>query len=318
MRKEIDDYLQWMALTNYAPRTITLRRKTLGYFLAWCEDRSLDSPATITKKILESYQRHLFHHRTTKGEPLTFHVQHNRLVQIRSFFTWLCKQDRLPANPAADLDLPKLTQRLPKTLLSVPEVESILALPDLSSPAGIRDKALLEILYSTGIRRNEAANLTLYDLQQDRQIIVIRQGKGRKDRYLPLGQRALHWLNQYLEKGRPKLLHLTQETTLFLNSTGQPFHPNGLGNLVRKYIQRAQPEKEGSCHLFRHACATHLLDNGADLRSIQQLLGHQKLETTELYTHLSIERLKEVHANNHPAETAHNQRQKPDSKSDPT
>jgi integrase/recombinase XerD len=197
--------------------------------------------------------------------------------------------------------LPRLEKRLPKHVLSRSEIETILTQPDVTEPMGIRDRALLEVLYSTGMRRSELAHLQLYDLDNERGTIMVRQGKGKKDRMIPIGNRAILWIEKYTEIVRPQLVGLSDDGTLFLTNLSESFSPNRLTQLVRGYVQKAELGKSGSCHLFRHACATLMLENGADVRFIQAMLGHANLQTTELYTHVSIRKLKAVHELTHPA-----------------
>jgi len=176
-----------------------------------------------------------------------------------------------------------------------------MALPDIRDPLGIRDRAILETFYATGARRSELTNLDLSDLDASNQTLLIRKGKGNKDRLLPIGKTALHWLDQYLEKSRPKLLLEVSEQALFLSGYGQRLSPGYLGNWVAKTIKAADIQKQGSCHLLRHSCATHMHENGADIRVIQQLLGHARLDTTSIYTQVAITHLKEVYQRTHPA-----------------
>ena len=309
-------YLDWQRSRNYSSGTVRNTNLYITNLLNWLEERSITHASQVTRLMLERYQRHLFHYRKADGQPLTFANQHVQLSTIRTFFKWLCRQNHLPANPASEMELPKVEKRLPPSLLSAHEVETILNVPDIHTAIGIRDRALLETLYSSGIRRKELTNLTLYDLDLQQQTLMVRQGKGKKDRLLPLTDRASEWLHKYLSDIRPQLLiEPDDHKSLFLSHTGKPLSPGVLGNLVRKHIQAAGIEKKGSCHLFRHAVATLMMDNGADLRSIQQLLGHENLNTTELYTHLSIQKLQQVHRNTHPAQQT---RQNSDSKSKPT
>ena len=167
---------------------------------------------------------------------------------------------------------------------------------------GVRDRAILETLYSTGIRRRELSNLHVYDVDQDRGTVIVRQGKGRKDRMIPIGERALARINKYLDEVRPTMIvgH-NSEDVLFLNHLGQQIAPNALTNLVRRYVEQSEIGKRGPCHLFRHTMATLMHDNSADIRFIQAMLGHSKLTTTEIYTQVSIKKLKEFHTATHPA-----------------
>ena len=296
-----DNYLEALQVQNYSPRTIENRLSYLNAFVIWCEDRELKRPEDITKPILERYQKHLLHTKKRDGKPLSFRAQHARLVPLRAFFKWLCRQNILLSNPASDLVLPRLEKRLPKHVLSMKEVETVLNVPDVTTAQGVRDRAILEVLYSTGIRRSELAHLQLYDLDTERGTLMVRLGKGKKDRMVPIGERAIAWVERYCEDVRPLLVGLFDDNTLFLTHLGEAFTPNRLTQLVRETIQKANIGKSGSCHLFRHACATLMLENGADVRFIQAMLGHAKLETTEIYTHVSIRKLKAVHEMTHPA-----------------
>jgi integrase/recombinase XerD len=294
-------YLEWMAVTNYSPNTVESRRVDLHLFNEWCQTRSLNTPQAITKPILERFQRHLYHYRKANGQPLGFHRQAVLLQGLKGFFKWLAQNNHILYNPASELVMPKVPKQLPKDILTPDEVETILSQPDLSSPFGLRDRAMLEVLYSTGIRRAELVNLTIYNVSEARGTLFIDQGKGRKDRVVPIGERALAWVRKYLDEVRDSLLIDPNVTTLFITYQGEGFHPNKVTAVVREYIQQADIGKSGSCHMFRHTMATQMLENGADVRFIQELLGHACLDTTQRYTHVSIRKLKEIHNATHPA-----------------
>jgi integrase/recombinase XerD len=166
---------------------------------------------------------------------------------------------------------------------------------------------MLELFYSAGIRRSELAKLDHHDLNRERCTLQILQGKGHKDRVVPVGTRALAWLERYLDEVRPRLMLDAHQSALFLTSYGEPFNPDVISRMVSKFIKMAEIDRPGSCHLLRHTCATHMLEGGADIRFIQQLLGHEKLETTAIYIQVSIEQLKAVHSKTHPAERDKNQ-----------
>jgi len=295
-------YLQNLAVRNYTADTIEGRKDALKVFLLWANERDLTEPNSITKPILESYQRHLWRWKKHNGKPLGISTQRGRLSTVKDFFAYLVKSNHIPANPASELEMPRSEKRLPKEPLGLEQIKSILGVPDISDPLGIRDRAMLELFYSAGLRRSELAKLHLEDLNRERQTLQIRQGKHHKDRVVPVGNRALHWLERYLEESRPKLLLQPNEKALFLSSYGEAFNPDVLSRMVTQFIKKAEIERPGSCHLLRHTCATHMLEGGADIRFIQQLLGHEKLETTAIYTQVSIEQLKAVHAQTHPAE----------------
>ena len=166
---------------------------------------------------------------------------------------------------------------------------------------GLRDRTLPEVFYSTGMRRMELAQLKLYDLDIERGTVMVRQGKGKKDRMIPIGERALAWVGKYLADARPKLVQEPDDGTLFLTNLSAAFTPNRLTQLVRDYVDKAELGKTGACHLFRHTMATLMLENGADIRFIQEMLGHAELSTTQIYTQVSIRKLKEIHTATHPA-----------------
>jgi len=182
----------------------------------------------------------------------------------------------------------------------VAEVEAILAEADPESAQGLRDRAMLETLYSTGLRRMELPGLAIYDVDLNRRVVWVREGKGRRDRVIPIGGRAAAWVNRYLVDARPQLIGADTEA-LFVTDFGEPVTPEYLAAKVKRYMEFAGIDKPGSAHLFRHACATHMLEGGADIRFIQAMLGHADLSTTEIYTHVSIDKLLEVHAATHPA-----------------
>jgi integrase/recombinase XerD len=292
---------EWEEIAGYSPHTIAHQRFAIARFIAWAQERGLDRPQDITRPILERYQRHVYHHRKPNGQPLSVTAQLGLILPLQAWFKWMTKQNHLLYNPAADLDLPKKPKSLPKGLLSVAEVESVLNAADVSTSEGVRARAILETLYSTGIRRMEVVNLKLYDVDTERGALMVRLGKGGTDRMVPIGARACAWVAKYRDEVRPLLAAAPAEQTLFLDDDGLPFDPGKLGDLVKRHLEAAGIAQPGACHLFRHACATHMLDNGADIRFIQAMLGHAKLETTAIYTHVAIFKLKAIHEATHPA-----------------
>jgi integrase/recombinase XerD len=296
-------YLETLRVRNYSGRTVENRESYIGFFITWCDARSITRPQEVTKPMLERYQRHLFHLRRESGKPLTFAAQRQRLAPLRAYFKWLTRQNVLLWNPASELELPRVERRLPKHVLTVSEAEQVLGQPDVRQPMGLRDRAILETLYSTGIRRLSVIKLSVYDLDVERGTLMVRQGKGNKDRMVPIGERAVAWVERYLNDVRPGLVVGADEGAIFLTSTGEAFSPNRLTQLVRKYVDAAELGKRGACHLFRHTMATLMLENGADIRYIQEMLGHVQLSTTQVYTQVSIRRLKAVHALTHPGAT---------------
>ncbi|CAI0979528.1 Tyrosine recombinase XerD [Serratia rubidaea] len=284
-------------------------------FICWAAERGLHHAGDISRPVLESYQRYLYGYRKANGEPLTTRTQRTTLQPLQVWFSWMTKQGVILANPAADLELPRLEKRLPRTLLSVEQVEDILSRCDLTTAQGIRDRALMELLWSTGIRRGEAAGLEIYSADFGRQILTVVQGKGKQDRVVPVGERALWWLERYIVDVRPEILVSPDCKALFVAMDGVAgLTANGITGAVAPYLRAAGIDR-GSCHLFRHAMATQMLENGADLRWIQAMLGHRSVESTQLYTQVSIRALQAVHASTHPAEQR--ERPEPDAAAEP-
>ena len=294
-------YLEWMLVRRYSERTVDTNRRHLEAFYAWCDTRGIAEAEEVTKPILERYQRHLFHYRKKGGRPLSYSSQAGKLIALRGFFRWLARQNVLLSNPASELELPRPEKRLPKHVLTASEVERVLATADVTDPLGLRDRAIMETFYSTGMRRSELAGLSLFDVDAERGTVMIRRGKGDKDRVVPIGERALLWIDKYTSDVRPELVVGGGEPTLFLTRLGEPMTADTLSYRLKRYIDAAETGKTGACHLFRHSMATLMLEGGADVRYVQEMLGHSKLETTQIYTHVSIKKLQAVHAATHPA-----------------
>ena len=294
------NFLEAQRVRNFSDRTIHHRAYHLEVFITWAEARDVKRPTEVTRPILERYLRHLYHRRQENGRPLSVTAQLTAIGAVRAYFRWLNKQNVLLWNPASDLELPRVERRLPKGVLTIEEAEKILAQPDVRVPMGLRDRAMLEVLYSTGMRRAELAGLELFDIDAERGTILIRLGKGRKDRMIPIGERALAWIDRYVSDVRPSLLVSSAEKALFLTSAGEAFIPESLTNLVSRHVEASGIGKKGACHLFRHTAATLMLEGGADIRYIQELLGHASVKTTQIYTQVSIRKLKQVHAETHP------------------
>ena len=293
-------YLDWLGMRNFSPETVESRGRDLYVFIVWCAMRGLSEPGEITRPILERYQRHLYHWRKADGRPLSFRTQSGRLARVAGFFRWLAKEGHLLSNPASELELPRPEIRLPAATLTAEEAETVLSGPDLTTPAGLRDRAMLEVFYATAIRRTELTRLGLYDVDYARQVLLVRQGKGKKDRVVPLGERASAWLAAYRDQARPQLVAGVDPLVLFLSAAGTPIAPKKLTDRISGYVARSGVGKAGSCHLFRHTAATLMLEGGADIRFIQAMLGHESLNTTQVYARVAIGKLAEVHAATHP------------------
>jgi integrase/recombinase XerD len=300
----LEKHLEDLRVRNYSEYTVKNRRVHIGFFLDWANERGITEPVEVTRTVLESYQRHVFHYRKKNGEPLSFTGQHDRLVPLRVWFKWMARQHHILHNPASELELPRLGMRLPKAVLTAAEAEQIIEQTNIHDALGLRDRAILETLYSTGMRRLELVHLKLWDLDLERATVSIRQGKGHKDRIIPLGDRAAAWVRKYLDESRPQLATEPDDKIVFLSNAGEPFSLDYLTEMVRGYVEAANLGKHGACHLFRHTMATLMLEGGADTRFIQAMLGHADLKTTQLYTHVAIRQLQDIHRATHPAKLA--------------
>jgi integrase/recombinase XerD len=302
--ESVSDYLIWLASHGYAAGTVRSRHYYLASLTAFLAGRDVRDVERVTPSLLDSYQRHLFHHKKADGQPLSFRTQSQRLIPVKGLFAWLARSGTIAFDPSISMVLPKTEHRLPEAVLSIDEVESVLAGPDTSTWLGIRDRAILEVFYSTAIRRMELINLHVADIDFARGSLFVRQGKGSRDRFVPIGERARLWVTRYLDDVRPQLEGRVSPPVLFLGTTGSAIGPDVMSRMVSAYVSAGAPTKRGSCHLFRHTTATLMLEAGADVRFIAEMLGHQKLETTMSYTRVSMSKLLEVHTRCHPAEQA--------------
>ncbi len=296
-----DEYYLWLEERNYSKNTISNRQNYVYYFMKWADERGLVEPEEVTRPVIEQYQRYLYHYKKKRSEgTLAVNSQYARLIAVCGYFKWLARQNYILYNPTADIIMPRVGKRLPANVLSAEDADQIINQADVNDIMGIRDRAILETLYSTGVRRSELIEITVYDIDFDRGTVFV-HGKGNKDRVIPIGERALVWIQKYLAEARAQLVVVPDDHILFLTARGEPFSPNHLTGHVREYVKNADIGKKGSCHLFRHAMATLMLENGADIRFIQSMLGHSRLNSTEVYTQVSIRKLKEIHSVTHPA-----------------
>jgi len=294
-------YKEQLKARHYATQSVQYKYASLGWFIAWCHERGIERVQQITRPILQRYQRHLYYAMSRSGKPLSVASQRNRLTAVRTWFKFLMRENLILYNPASELELPKQEKRLPKHTLTVEEAELVLSQPDIETDKGLRDRAILEVLYSTGIRRQELINLKRQDMNTGAGVMAVRQGKGKKDRFIPVGDRALLWVYKYFEEVRPLHALPNSPDNVFLDQSGSDLEKHRLGRAVKKYVKQSGIDKTGSCHLFRHTMATLMLENGADIRFIQQMLGHSMISSTEIYTHVAIHKLKEIHTATHPA-----------------
>jgi len=236
------------------------------------------------------------------GKPASPATVHRKAACLRSFYRHLRREGIVEGDPTASLSAPRRGRKLPE-VLTRGEVERLLRQPRGSEPSALRDRALLELMYACGLRASEAIALEVADLDLEGGLLRAR-GKGSKERIVPIGQTALGALRAYLVSGRPALVKARAETRLFVNFRGGPLTRQGLYKIVRRHAESAGLAERMSPHTLRHTFATHLLAGGCDLRSVQEMLGHADVTTTQLYTHLSSERLKDVYFRAHPRATA--------------
>ena len=284
---ELEGFLA-LSAARLAPRTVEAYRRDLFALADWLEH----SPASVTTEELERYLAEL------RAAGLSGATIARRVASLRSFFRHLVLIGAADANPAADLDLPRRARRLPR-VLSPSEVERLIDAAAGTTPRTLRDRALVELLYGAGLRVGEAVGLDKGGVDLD-QRLVRTIGKGGKERVVPVGRQAVEALRRYLGRGRPHL-DRRHRPELFLNAQGGPLTRAGAFLILRKLAAKAglEPERVHP-HLLRHSFATHLLEGGADLRSVQEMLGHADLATTELYTHVTDRRRRELYFNAHP------------------
>lgn len=298
-------YLEHLKIQNYAPRTIEAIEAHLRFFFEYLEkETKAEDLSELAHEDLAAYQTWLyFTPSPTTERPLSLTVQHNRLWAVQGFFRHLFKRGVLFHDPSACLEKPKVRKPLPRGILKPGDVLALLKAPHAETTLGLRDRAILETLYATGIRSAELMSLKLTDVEREAgQVRVL--GKGNKERVVPLGRIALNWLWRYLEEARPRLLQGPDSGVVFLSCRGRPLVRSALFIIVRQHALRAGLPARTGPHTLRHTCATHLLQAGADIRSIQVLLGHVSLSTTQVYTHVDITDLKKVHRAFHPRENA--------------
>ena len=300
------NHLDALTILGRSAKTVRSRRFNMNLFIDFCGERDIQQARDVSRVVVERYQRHVFLHKTREGAPLSFRSQCELLLAVKAFFRWAIEEQRMLVDPAAWMRLPRREKRLPGAVLTHEEAEAVLNVPDVTTSKGIRDRAILEVFYSTAIRRNELLHLAVDGIDHARGTLFVRNGKGRKDRVVPIGERALAWVKKYLDEVRGLLVVDDNEKTLFVSLDGGPLSSNRLSDLVKGCIDASAIGKKGSCHLLRHTAATLMLEGGANIRFIQALLGHELLLTTEIFTRVAIKKLQEVHAATHPsAKLAH-------------
>ena len=305
IKELIPVYLKHLKVLGRSYYTVKNARYTLRHFAGFLETENAAGIKDLNTDILSEYQQELYFGLTAKGRPLTLRTQAQRLGVVKGFTRFLKDQDYLICDPAESIQLPKKPKRLPKVILSAAEVKKLLQAPDTRTNRGYRNRIILEILYDTAIRRAEVANIRLHDLDLAAGYIHI-TGKGDKERVVPLSRRVCELVQNYILMVRHQFVNGTDPGFLILNRWGQKMDPNGIWAAVKRCVKLSGIKKNVTTHTFRHTCATHMLKNGAPTRHLQEMLGHESLESTQIYTHVTINDLKEIHARYHPSETLQN------------
>lgn len=293
MDTDLDLFLDYLAVERgLSKNTLVAYSSDLREFSQFVSDRAIQDWRDVSKIHIQEYL-------SSFVDKLTHRSKARRLAAMRSFFKYLERRRRIARNPTAGVRFPKFHAALPH-VLSAMEVENLLAAPDPKTILGQRDKAMLELLYAAGLRVSELVNLRSQQVYLDPGYLVVR-GKGDKERLVPIGEWAADALKIYLEDGRVKLTRKGRLVSeVFLNSRGNKLSRQGIWKIIKRYAELSGIKQELSPHMLRHSFATHLLENGADLRSLQAMLGHADISTTQIYTHVARARLKEIHQKYHP------------------
>lgn len=300
----VEAYLQESLVRGHSRGTVAYRRVYLGQLRRWLDERGSARTGTLTPRLLAEFGEHLAHRQTGHNRPVPTILSATTLAAaisvLRSFGAWLAARDLLPQNPANDLRPDRRAAPAPKPVLSVAEMERLLETPGHDT-LGLWDRAILETLYSTGLRRAELCGLDLNDIDFCAETVMVRQGKGGRDRVVPIGATALRALRRYLREARPRLLSREEEPAVFLASiTRRRLGAKALNVIIRKHSEAAGFGKRVTPHLLRHTCATHLLRGGAATPDVQAILGHASIGTTQIYTRVAVEDVIAAHVRHHP------------------
>jgi len=296
------EYLKSLKIRNLSDRTVQETRWRLSQFVKYLESNDILHIDGLTKETVWLYQVHLYETINDKGMQNSIGHQNNLLGAVKQFTKFLKERDYIVSDPSRDIQYAKVPKSLPRGILSPTEARKIMHAPDTSSVIGYRDRTILEVLYSSGIRKAELNNLKLNDVDYQDGFLRVIEGKGKKDRIVPIGRIACRYLENYIKSARPELIKDPYNNYLFLSLKGNRLSKNVIWELIKKYAKKAKIRKNVHPHTFRHTCATAMLKNKADINIIRKLLGHESLNTTMIYTYLSITDLKDVHKKCHPRE----------------
>ena len=301
----LHEYRLHLKTLNRTKRTIHAHISRNRRFFAWAEERGISHPSEVTAQVLIDYQRYLAEYINKDGRLNSVQVRNQYLAVVVSFFAWLRRSGHIAHNPTADLEYAKVPDRMPRSVLTLADMRKLLRQPDTSTVLGFRDRTIMEVLYSTGLRRAELVDLDIEDVNLDTGLLMVREGKGGKDRVVPIGKVASRYLETYLNGIRCELLKSASHPAtgaLFLSVRGTRLSIDALNDMIPKYARRAGLTVSVSPHSFRHTCATHMIRNNAGIRHVQQILGHRNLSSTQKYIRLTITDLKEAHSKYHPRE----------------
>jgi integrase/recombinase XerD len=290
----LDEFCDTLWLEDGLSRnTLDSYRRDLNKFAAWLEKQRDVAILQATHGDIQGYLAYLFVTLKAKSSSTSRNIS-----SLKRLFRYLLRQGKINADPTLQIDTPKLPRNLPKSL-SEQDVEQLLNAPDIQTPLGLRDRTMFEVLYATGLRVSELVTLRITQVSMDMGVVRV-MGKGSKERLVPLGEESLDWLRHYLADGRGVLLDKQMSNALFVTARGEGMTRQMFWYLIKKHAKHGGLNKSLSPHTLRHAFATHLLNHGADLRVVQMLLGHADISTTQIYTHVARERLKQLHAMHHP------------------
>ncbi len=298
----IERYRSQLELLNYSPATIAAYVRSLERFGAFLSEIGQPDLAAVTSQQIHDYQRDIFYRPTIHGTARSPKTQNQLLVAVKNLFAFLREEGLINRDPAAELHYAREPQTLPRNILTPQEARRVIEAADPGTVTGQRDRTLLEVLYSTGIRKGELLALKVGDVNLEEELLRINAGKGAKDRVAPLSSVACRFLETYLNAIRPQLARGRATDALFLSSQARPLGRTTLDGIITKCAKLARIKKRVTCHVWRHTCATHLLQNKANLRHVQEILGHRSLATTERYLRVTITELKEAHRRFHPRE----------------
>lgn len=303
-------FIEYLTAVNYSPATLVNYSRDAQIFLDWLtENTALNSIADVTAAHLSQYQISLYRLEVEdektgrKKQRLSSGAQANKLAAMKRFFLWLWQEGVIVHNPSASIQMPKQPKTLPRNILTPAEAKRLIESIPIEKARDIRDRSILEVMYATGIRRAELVSLTIYDVEMQTGTLRIEHGKGNETRLVPLTQSSVAALKLYLEQSRPAFASAPGQISLFVSSrSGGPLDVDDIRRIVRKWTKNANIKKNVTPHTMRHSCATHLLKGRADIRQIQKLLGHRRLSSTEIYTHVELGDLAEVISRCHPRE----------------